>query len=117
MYVSPTVGKEMGQAPEPLGRRLLSLLDEWGAVVIRPTSEVRALANAFVERGIIPLRYSADAEHLAFAIVGGADAIVSWNLDHIVKLKTKMAVRVLAVERGYRLIDVVTPLEVLEGVD
>ena len=63
------------------------------------------------------MKYEADADHIAHAVVGGADAIVSWNFKHIVKLKTKMATRLLCVERGYRLIDIITPEEVLENVD
>jgi hypothetical protein len=51
------------------------------------------LAEVYVNEGIIPKKYSNDALHIAIATIYKMDAIVSWNLTHIVKFKTKFQVK------------------------
>jgi hypothetical protein len=46
-----------------------------------------------VDNGVIPAKYQDDGLHLAFALLNGIDYIASWNFKHIVKPKTKAAVK------------------------
>ena len=57
-----------------------------------------------------------DAHHIAIASVNGIDAILSWNFEHIVKLKTKREVVGINMFMGYGPIDIYSPLEVVENV-
>ena len=41
------------------------------------------------------------------------DAIVSWNLEHIGNIETKLAVRRICQKLGYGEIEIVTPEEVI----
>jgi len=61
----------------------------------------------------IPSKYQEDALHLAFALVLNVDYIVSWNFQHIVKPKTKKAVKIIAIKEGFKEIDIITPEEVV----
>ncbi len=71
--------------------------------------EIRLLANEYVYNGIIPVRHINDAVHIAIATVNSIDILVSWNFEHIVKLKTKREVNVLNVLLGYNSIEIVEP--------
>jgi hypothetical protein len=77
------------------------------------TSEVLALASKYVLQGTIPDRYIMDARHLAVAVVAGEDVVVSWNLRHLVKLKTRREVNAVNLLNGYRTIEIVTPEEMI----
>lgn len=113
IYASDTVLAEFARAPEDLRDRLVRALEDSEAIVLEADSRVIEFATACIDRGTIPPRYEADAMHIACAVVAGLDAVVSWNMEHIVKLKTKHDVKVLCLELGYRLVEIVTPPEVL----
>ena len=51
--------------------------------------EIELLTEEYVKSGIIPVKHIEDAVHIAVATVFSLDALVSWNFEHIVKLKTK----------------------------
>jgi hypothetical protein len=48
--------------------------------------------------------------------VNNLDAILSWNFQHIVKMKTKREVVAINLIEGYKPIDIYTPGEVVEDV-
>ena len=76
----------------------------------------KELAAKYIQEGIIPQKYQADAFHIAIASVNAMDVIVSWNFEHMVKLKTKREVVGINVFMGYKEIDIYSPLEVVENV-
>jgi len=63
---------------------------------------------------IIPEKYRADALHIAFATFYEMDVLVSYNLRHIVKLKTRRLVNYINLLEGYRNLEIGTPEEVIE---
>lgn len=110
-FISTEVIREIMDAGEPKQRRLLELVSKepWEILDISP--EVLGLANEITDRGIIPYKYLSDAVHIAAAVVYDIDAIVSWNFEHIVRLKTKLGVNGLARSLGYKEIDILSPME------
>ena len=52
---------------------------------------------------------------MAIATVYQADVVVSWNLKHMVKLKTRREVKAINILEGFREIEICTPLEVIES--
>jgi hypothetical protein len=76
--------------------------------------ESEKMADRYVEEGIIPERYRSDALHIAVAVINGIDAIVSWNFEHIVKLKTRVMVNGINRLLGYHEIEICSPEEVVE---
>ena len=54
-----------------------------------------------------------DATHVAVATVARADAIVSWNFKHIVRLDKMKAYNQVNLMNGYGILTIISPKEVL----
>lgn len=73
------------------------------------SEEIKILSEEYVLRRIIPVKHIEDAVHIAVMTVNSIDILVSWNFEHIVKLKTKREVNAMNVLLGYNLIEIVEP--------
>lgn len=113
MFTSVVTLEELDRAPREAKGELLALVEEYGMRILARTDPAINLARIYVERGMVPARFKPDAEHIAIASINGVDVIVSWNLEHIVKLKTKLMVKEINREQGYPIPDIVRPDEVL----
>jgi predicted nucleic acid-binding protein len=85
--------------------------------VLTANDEIDQIAVQFVEDGIIPAKYQEDALHLAFALHHDLDYVLSWNFKHLVTLKTKRAVKIMAAREGFKEIEILTPEEVATDED
>lgn len=112
--VSNTVLEEVEKAPAGKRARLRKLLTSRPFRVLPATPEAHRLARRYLDEGVIPRKYYNDALHIAIASVAGVDGIVSWNMRHIVRLKTKIQVERVNRSLGYPAIHIATPEEVLE---
>ena len=109
--VSELVAAEIEPAPEPiqaLYRELVSL----GAEVLPISAEAEALAERYLEHGIVPGRFEADALHIAMGTVGQVDILVSWNFKHIVRFDRIRMFNAVNREMGYKEIEIYSPREV-----
>ena len=61
------------------------------------------------------LKYRTDGLHIALATVSDLDMIISMNFQHIVKRKTKLVTGSINVLNGYRTIEILSPMEVIEN--
>lgn len=109
--ISEVVVRELNKAPEPRRSKLQKLVS--GIKVLEVTPEARKLAQAYVDAKIIPKTKLDDALHIAVASLAKVDLLVSWNLEHIVKAKTKMEVAEINRKKGYRTPVIVRPEEVV----
>ena len=75
-------------------------------------AEVESLQEAYLQAGILSPRWKDDAAHVAAASVAGADAIVSWNFRHIVRLDLMQRYNEVNASMGYSHLNIVTPVEV-----
>lgn len=80
--------------------------------MLEVTAEVEALAERYIAEQLIPAKHLDDALHLAVAAVHDLDVVVSWNFEHMVKLRTRLGVNSLNKKLGYRQIEIVSPEEV-----
>lgn len=96
----------------PSGARLNCRINDLQPVELEFDEECRELAMEYIRRGIIPKKYEDDAYHIAVATVGNLDAIISWNFEHIVKLKTKREITGTNLLLGYKELEIYSPLEV-----
>lgn len=94
--------------------RMLALITDYDVGVIQDDAEADILAGIYVGEGIIPLRYRDDALHIAVASIAEMHIILSWNFQHIVKLKTRNMVNAINIREGYRTIEICSPKEVIE---
>jgi len=93
---------------------LEGLLEETNPYLLEMGIEAEELAERYIKEGIIPERYRGDALHISIAVINGMDAIVSWNFQHIVKLKTRVMVNGVNRLFGYHEIEICSPEEVIE---
>jgi len=114
IYISDEVIREISRAPEPRKSQLTELLRETNPLLLEIDLEVEELAERYIKEGVIPGRYRSDALHIAVAVVNGIEAIVSWNFEHIVKLKTRIMVNGVNRLLGYHEIEICSPEEVGE---
>jgi predicted nucleic acid-binding protein len=112
--ISDVVLEEIGRAPATRREALLRLIAQHAPSQLRLDEEAKELAKQYVHAGLIPARYRNDALHLALAVVHECNAVVSWNFEHMVKLKTRLGVNGLNKMLGYREIEIVSPQEVIE---
>jgi len=115
LYVSDLVIKEINADRNPSHRSmLLDAVAATGPVVLAERDEVLALANTYASSGIVPARYIADGMHIAYAVSNALDAVISWNMRHIVKVRTRREIRVYNEANGLNVPDLGTPSEVID---
>lgn len=113
IYISAVLIDEINEAPEQLKKKLLELIEKYQPILLSIDNETKELADKYVGEKIIPRKYIEDAYHLAVASVNDIDVIVSWNFQHIVKLKTKIEVNGVNKLLGYHEIEICSPEEVI----
>ena len=112
-FVSILVLEELGRTPEEVRRSaLFSHLEQVSPGFLNWVPEVGAIADRVIEMGGLTERSRADAVHVGYAVVHGMDALVSWNMHDLVKLKTKRIVAGVCRLLGYKELEIVTPEEV-----
>jgi predicted nucleic acid-binding protein len=82
--------------------------------VLPVSTEAEDLASAYVADGAIGAGMRADALHIALATIARVDVLVSWNFKHIVNLTRIHAYNAVNLKRGYPLLEIRTPREVVQ---
>lgn len=114
IYLSALTLQELGDCKDfTLQAKLVKFAYALPAQILESTAEIDEVSQQFVEEGVIPTKYLDDAIHIANAVLNDMDYIVSWNFKHLVKPKTKKAVRAFSIKEGYKEIEIVTPEEVV----
>ena len=111
LLVSDLLVRELEPAPEPV-RALLAALPADAAEIVMLSEESEALRDAYLAAQIIGPSARNDAAHIAIATVARADAIVSWNFRHIVRLDKIKAYNQVNLANGYGILTIVSPKEV-----
>lgn len=114
VYISDEVINEISKAQEPKRTQLEELVREINPFGLVIGKEAEDLAERYIKEGVIPKKYRSDALHIAVSVVNGIEVIVSWNFEHIVKLKTRLMVNGINRLLGYRDIEICSPEEVIE---
>jgi predicted nucleic acid-binding protein len=113
-FISTAVLEEIARAPEQMKKELLGLIRDYKFTLLEITEEIDILAKEYIKNNIIPERFELDAVHIACAVVNNIDVIVSWNFEHIVRLRTRLAVNAISKVQGYKEIEICSPREVIE---
>lgn len=111
MLVSEVVVQEILQAPENV-QDLLASIPISSVERVPLSEEIVELRNAYVAAGILGAQWINDATHVAAATVARADAIVSWNFAHIVRLDKMKSYNQVNLINGYGILTIVSPREV-----
>jgi len=113
LVLSDLPALELERAP-PAVQAILGSLGTGALEDVRADEEAERLRTAYLEAGILGPASQDDALHVAIATVAEADMIVSWNFKHIVHYDKIRQFNGVNLVRGYRTIQVHTPLEVIK---
>ena len=109
LFVSVFVTKEAGRGDPEAARLRLTALSGIREVKLPP--EARALAEELVEPGPIPAKAALDAYHVAAAVAGGADYLLTWNFKHLANAALRKRIEAACRSRGYEPPVICTPEE------
>ena len=86
--------QEIEAAPEHIAKRLWQKVEEakLKRVSVRLRKQADELAQTYCAKEIVPSNFKADALHIAVATLWKAEALVSYNFEHIVSLEIMVAV-------------------------
>lgn len=107
--------RENELAQDDKREKMIKLITEYGIKVLEPDVEASRLADMYISEGVIPKRYRTDGLHIAIAVVYGLDLVISMNFQHIVKHKTEKMTGAINTLNGYRAVEIVSPMEVIEN--
>jgi hypothetical protein len=112
LLVSDVVVRELSDAPQVVSQMLRDLPDT-ALEVVPLTEEVMQLRDAYLAAGIVGPKWMDDATHVAAATVAQADASVSWNFKHIVRLDKIKAYNDVNRKMGFGELTILSPKEVV----
>ena len=114
VLVSDITTRELESAPEEVQKTLRDL-PEGSLEQVFVDAEAGALKEAYISAGVVGRASEDDAQHVAVATVAEADMILSWNFRHIVNRDLIRKYNAVNVLKGYRQIDIYSPLEIVYG--
>ena len=117
VYLSSIVFDEINACSPERANTLLQHLSGIIFEKIPVDDTVKALADRIIKRGYLPKRSVNDSLHIAAGIIAGCDYVVSWNMKHMVNVKTNKNIRHIVIDEGYKEILLVPPSMILGGND
>ena len=110
VYVSDLTKEELENTRDNnLKRKLRELIEDFK--ILKTNKKIRDLAGIYLEHELFPERYFEDALHVAIATFYEISYLVSWNFEHLVKVKTRRLVNSVNTLTGYKEIEIVSPQE------
>ncbi|MDJ0661333.1 MAG: PIN domain-containing protein [Crocosphaera sp.] len=111
LLISKIVINELINAPQKVKDILLSIPKKV-IEVVNINDEILQLRDNYIDAGVVTEKSINDATHVAAATVARADAIISWNFKHIVRLDKMKGYNQINLLNGYGILTIVSPLEV-----
>jgi hypothetical protein len=112
LLISEITGQELENAPLRV-RELILDLPQGAIEKLVFSDEMADLRDAYLSAKVIERKWNDDAGHVAAATVSRADAIISWNFKHMVKLEKIRAFNSVNIALGYPMIAILSPREVI----
>lgn len=109
VIISDILLAEISRSKTPSPQELEEKLSEITIKIVSVSEDVFLLAQKYIHEGIIPQKYQDDALHIALTTYNEADALISWNFKHIVKLKTIRGVNGINKMFGFKEPEILTP--------
>jgi predicted nucleic acid-binding protein len=109
VVLSEVVFAELNKCYEPKKSYLTTCLQQIQYERAELSDDTLALANKFIDLGVLGATSLDDCRHIAVAILTGCDMIVSWNFKHIVNPKTIKGTKVITIMEGYKDILICSP--------
>jgi predicted nucleic acid-binding protein len=113
VYFSEVNETELTKAPQQV-KAAKDLIPAECFHYISVTDEVKALALAYINEGVLGEASRNDAYHIALASASRIDCLISWNFKHIVNYDKIKLFNAINLSLGYPMIDIRSPLECLK---
>jgi len=114
VVISDILLTEISKSERSLAQDLENKLTELVLEIVSVNEDVYSLAQKYIDEGIIPQTYQDDALHIALATFNEADALISWNFKHMVKLKTIRGVNGINRMLGFKELEILTPQSLIQ---
>lgn len=112
VMISDVVLEELEAAPEKV-KAVLNEIPKDQLILVDTTLDAIKLRDEYLVRKILTPKSTDDATHVALATINRADAIVSWNFKHIVRLDKMKQYNQVNFSLGYGILAIVSPKEVV----
>ena len=110
VYVSEITIRELSETKNAVLReKFLRMIKGFKVLKINP--EIIELAEKYIKDTVFPRKYFDDALHIAAASYHKMSCLVSWNFEHIVKVKTRRLVNFENKLNSLGTLEIVSPLE------
>jgi len=109
IVLSHVVFDEIAKCAKPKFDKLIKYLAGIDYEIAPSGGDAVALAEKFIDFGILEAKDFDDCRHIAAALISGCDIIVSWNFSHMVNIKTIEGARKIATTDGYSDIMIYAP--------
>ncbi len=109
IVISDILLSEISRSEIPPSQELENKLSEIVLEIVSVNEDTFSLAQKYIDEDIIPQKYQDDALHIALATYNEADALISWNFRHMVKLKTIRGVNGINRMLGLKELEILTP--------
>ena len=110
VFISEVTNEELkATGNSELKKEFIQIVEGFG--ILSVNNEIEKLAKEYIKHGIFPEKYFDDSLHVAIASYHDVDYILSWNFEHIVKVKTRKLVKSVNVLNNFREIEIVSPQE------
>jgi hypothetical protein len=110
--ISPFVIEEIGAGDSQAAAERIAAVS--GLVMLDTNDEIEALADYLLLGGGLPSKARFDALHIACAAYHGVNIVLTWNFKHIANPVQLPVMRGLCAAKGYRLPELVSPLELMD---
>ncbi|KPK99602.1 MAG: hypothetical protein AMJ91_07185 [candidate division Zixibacteria bacterium SM23_73_3] len=110
VYISEITVEELGDTKDEILRKNLNKLIQH-LKVLKINPKIKDLAKTYIERKVFSERYVDDALHVAVASFYEISYLVSWNFEHLVKVRTRRLVKLVNMLEGFREVEIVSPQE------
>ena len=109
LYISEFVVSEAASGDPLIADRRLATLS--GIAVIQLTGAATDLADMLIEEGPIPAKAALDALHIAVAVAGGMEFLLTWNFKHLANATMRAQIERKCRSRGFEPPIICTPEE------
>lgn len=112
-HISDIVLGEIGNTPDKsLRDKLMNAVSNF--TILDATQECKDLALEYISYNIVTQESANDVLHIAIASIFEMDFLISYNFEHIVKVKTIDMITAVNLIKGYKTPRIVIPDEVLD---
>lgn len=115
VVLSDVTMRELERCSESKLSTLFDYLSQIKYETVIADENIVAVAEKFIDFGILKQKSFDDCQHIAAAIVTGCDIIISWNFKHIVNVDTVAGVKAVTAMTGYNDLLIFTPSYLIGG--